>query len=246
MKICGRKNLEIYDSAAITISEGSEVAITIRPRKDAMITLRIGRNCRVSTFVLQEQDVSVEQTNHVGEGSIVRSSGLWLGSGTAKITNILEGKKAEAYDVNIFVEKGDSSLHLNSVLKHAERNTRGNILIKGIAKDRATAKLGGMIRVEKNGAGAQSFLSEHVLLLSPQAHAVARPELEIKNNDVSSRHSASVAPLGEEKIFYLMSRGLARDEAERLMAEGFLASAIDKIGDEGMRGEIAYKALSAL
>jgi Fe-S cluster assembly scaffold protein SufB len=104
-------------------------------------------------------------------------------------------------------------------------------------KDNARADLGGMIKVEKKGGGAESFLSEHAILLDPGARATADPKLEIGNNDVMSRHSASVSQINDAKVFYLMTRGISRDDARGLIVSGFLESAISRIEDEGFRKE---------
>jgi Fe-S cluster assembly scaffold protein SufB len=103
-----------------------------------------------------------------------------------------------------------------------------------------------MIKIEKSGGGAESFLSEHVMLLDPGAHATANPELEIENNDVSSRHAASVSQIDSEKIFYLMSRGLSREESRKMIIEGFLESAIADIPEGKMREELMKKTMAAI
>ncbi|MEW6722996.1 MAG: SufD family Fe-S cluster assembly protein, partial [Candidatus Micrarchaeota archaeon] len=124
--------------------------------------------------------------------------------------------------------------------------TKGNILVKGIVKDKGAATLDGMIKIEKGGGGAESFLSEHVMHLNPGAHASANPELEIENNDVSSRHAASVSRIDEEKIFYLTTRGISREDAKKLIVEGFLESALGRIRDEKMRKELSGKVMAAI
>jgi Fe-S cluster assembly protein SufD len=84
-------------------------------------------------------------------------------------------------------------------------------------------------------------LTQNVILLNPKSHATANPELEIENNDVSSRHAASVAQIDEEKIFYLMSRGVSREEARKMIVSGFLEAIVEKIEDDEIRGQINKK-----
>jgi Fe-S cluster assembly scaffold protein SufB len=84
------------------------------------------------------------------------------------------------------------------------------------------------------------------MLLNPGAHADANPELEIKNNDVQSTHAATVSPIDEEKIFYLMSRGVSREKARRMIVEGFLEAGIEKIKDENFRKIFIERAVAAL
>jgi hypothetical protein len=243
------KHIEVRGDAAISIPDHSRAVIAIKPgeKTDSMkVVLTVGKGCVVDVIALLDRPLSLEQTSRVGRDSVIRTCGLWLAGGDGRFVSSLEGEGAEMHDVQIFVGRGTDRLRLDSELRHSTASTKGDITIKGVVKDRASADLAGLIKIEKDGAGAESFLSEHVLLLSPHAHASANPELEISNNDVSSRHSASVSRPDWRKIFYLMSRGLAMEDARNLIVEGFLGSAVEKIGKEGMREEIAERMLGAL
>lgn len=242
----GKQEIEITKNAVVEIADHSHATVMIRPETDCRVELNIGRDCRLQTYIVQEKNASVEQVNHVGPGSVVNTSCVWLSGGAGKVMNSLEGERSEAYDLHVFVEKGENKLHLDSVLRHAGKDTKGNILVKGIVKDNAVAKLDGMIKIEKGGGGAESFLSEHVMLLNPGAHATANPELEIENNDVSSRHAASVSQIDEEKIFYLMARGISRQDSRKLIIEGFLESAIERVMDGKMKKMLMEKVLAAV
>ena len=240
------ERVELRSSAAVEVPDGSRATVVIRPSGRMKVDLALGRGCRVDSFVIQEEAASLEQRNHVGPGSVINTSSVWLSGGEGKVENSLEGEGAKAYDLHVFVERGENRLHLDSVLRHAEKGTKGNILVKGIARESGSARLDGMIKIEKNGGGAESFLSEHVMLLNPGAHATANPELEIENNDVQSRHAASVSRIDEEKIFYLMSRGISREDSKKLIVEGFLESALERIEDPEMRKELTGKVMAAV
>ncbi|MFN7990773.1 MAG: SufD family Fe-S cluster assembly protein [Candidatus Micrarchaeia archaeon] len=238
--------LSIGGDTTLEAADGMDASIVMKPGPDARIVLNVGKGCRINTYMIQEEDAKVIQTNHIGEGSVVKTYSLWLRGGGGEITNSLEGPGAEAYDVQVFVGAGERTLHLNSILRHAGRGTKGNILVKGIVRDRARAKVDGMIKIEKGGGGAESFLSQHVMLLNPGAHASANPELEIENNDVSSRHAASVSQIDSDKIFYLESRGLSEADSRKLIIEGFLESAIGRVEDQTVRKELMHKTMKAL
>ncbi len=235
------RRIEIVSDSAVDIPDGSSATVVIRPEKDSKVELRIGKGCSVDSYIIQEREASVSQTNHVGESSVVRSHCLWLSGGRGRVHSLLEGRKAEAYDTHLFVERDSDSLSLDTVLKHIAKDTRGDITVKGVVKDKAEARLEGTITVGKGGSGAESLLSEHVMLLNPGAHATASPELEIENDDVSSTHAASVSQIDEKKIFYLMSRGVSREDAKKLIVEGFLDSGIGRIPDKAFRKEFMAK-----
>ena len=75
------------------------------------------------------------------------------------------------------------------------------------------------------------------MVLSERAKADAIPNLEIEANDVKCGHAASVGPVDEEAIFYLQSRGIPRDEAERLIVTGFFQEVLDRVGIQEVREE---------
>ena len=126
--------------------------------------------------------------------------------------------------VGVVQTRGHDKKKLSLTLKHQAPHTQANTTLKGIARDQSHLEIYGKIVIGKNCPDTQSFLKERILLLSDQASAIALPELEIDSDAVSCSHAASIAPLPEEEIFYLMSRGLTRVKAEELLVEGFLAS----------------------
>ena len=95
-----------------------------------------------------------------------------------------------------------------------------------------------MIRIDKKADQVTDFLTEKVLLLSDRARATAVPSLEIKAHEVRASHAATVAKLDEEQIYYLMSRGLSRQQSEELMVQGFLQTVVNKIEDDKIRNQI--------
>lgn len=199
-----------------------------------------GNNCKLESMVINISSTAsyMSCTNIIGKQSLVNSYSASFGSGRVEITNKLAGEKSQAYDVELFVQKDSSNFSLNSILHHAGISTKGNIFVKGIVKDSANVKLDGMIKIDPAGAGSESFLDQHAILMNPGCHAEANPELEIENNDVSSRHSASVSQLDDEKIFYALSRGMNEDEAKDLIVDGFLNSAVEKIQNEKLKEEV--------
>jgi len=243
----GKDGARRLDGACrVSIRDGLRASIVIGPEAQGRIWLSIGKGCSVDMLAMRDRQGSIEIETDIGEGSCLRSAGLWLASSDARIVNRLSGYGATAQDIHLFIGRKGDRIKLDSRLIHQGRETKGDILVKGIVKEGSRADLDGMIRIEPDGSGAGSLLSEHVLLLDGDSHASARPRLEIANDDVQSSHSASVAPIDQEKIFYLMSRGLLAKEAESLIVQGFLSSAIDQVSDEGMRKELFAKALSAL
>ncbi len=120
--------------------------------------------------------------------------------------------------------KNDETVKIVLEIVHNARHTRSNTLLRGVAHDRSRIELSGTIIVIKGAQDTNAFLTENILLLSQRASALAVPNLEIEANEVKCSHAATVAPIPEEHLFYLQSRGLSRQKAQDLIVQGFLQS----------------------
>jgi Fe-S cluster assembly scaffold protein SufB len=147
-----------------------------------------------------------------------------------KIDNIMKGQGASAEDVEIIFGNNDQSFDVTSNLLHYGPNTRGRVLSKSVMKDKSKSLFKGMIKIDKNGKSAESYLAGHAILLDKGAKSDTIPGLEIETNEVRATHSASVAQIDENQIFYLMSRGLNNEEAKREIVSGFLEPLSRKMG----------------
>jgi Fe-S cluster assembly scaffold protein SufB len=247
MRILLKNNdkLKVTENAEIEVAEGSKASITLAPEGKTTVSLKAAKDSQTTICAIIEKDSELTLTNEIQDNACVGTSMLWLSGGKGKVVNNLEGDGSRAEELQIFIAKS-GKLHLDSALNQNGKNTSGWISASGTVNGQASVDMDGMIKISKTGAGAQSFLNEHAILLSEHAHANAKPELEIENNDVSSRHSASVSRIDEGKIFYIMSRGLSREEAKGLVVEGFLEAAIGKITDTAVRDAMMEKARSNL
>lgn len=122
----------------------------------------------------------------------------------------------------VFNATGRDMTQVVAIIHHKAPHTRANTTLKGVARDHASITFVGRIIIEEDCGDSHSFLTERILLLSDTAHAKAVPDLEIMTDDVSCSHAASVSNIPDEHIFYLMSRGLTRLQAEEMIVEGFL------------------------
>ena len=92
-----------------------------------------------------------------------------------------------------------------------------------------------MIRVEKDAQKTNAYQENRNLMLSPTAHADSIPGLEILANDVRCTHGATLGQVDRDQLFYLMSRGLSRTEAERFIVRGFFEDILARIKFEPVR-----------
>jgi FeS assembly protein SufD len=147
-----------------------------------------------------------------------------------KVDSVMKGPGASAEDVEIIFGIGNQSFDVTSNLIHYGMNSRGRVLVKSVMKDTSKSLFKGMIRIGKEAKASESYLAGHAILLDKGAKSDAIPGLEIQTNEVKATHSASVAQLDENQIFYLMSRGLSREGAKREIVSGFLEPLSRKMG----------------
>jgi Fe-S cluster assembly protein SufD len=160
----------------------------------------------------------------VGRDASLHWIGLGLGSGQGKLrmeTNI-DGRGGSARVTGAYVAHGKQHIDYDTTQEHAAPDTTSDLAFRGILRDRATAVWSGMIRVDPGAQHTDAFQENRNLLLSDGAHADAIPGLEIEANDVRCTHAATIGRIDEGQLFYLMTRGLDRGEAERLLVTGFL------------------------
>jgi FeS assembly protein SufD len=147
-----------------------------------------------------------------------------------KTDSIMKAPGASSEDVEIVFGIGNQSFDVTSNLIHQGPHTRGRVLVKSVLKDNSKSLFKGMIKIDKEGKGTESYLAGHAILLDRGAKSDAIPGLEIKTNEVKATHSASVAQMDENQIYYLTTRGLNREGAKREIVAGFLEPLSRKMG----------------
>jgi FeS assembly protein SufD len=147
-----------------------------------------------------------------------------------KTDSIMKGPGASAEDVEIIFGAGNQSFDVMSNLIHHGQHSRGRVLVKSVLKDTSKSLFKGMIKIGKEGKGTESYLAGHAILLDRGAKSDSIPGLEIETNEVKATHSASVAQIDENQIYYLMTRGLSREGAKREIVSGFLEPLSRKMG----------------
>lgn len=154
-----------------------------------------------------------------------------LGSAVTKafLDSRIQGPGANVRMLGFFF--GDKQQHFDqhTFQNHIVPNGKSDLLYKGALKDRAYSAFRGLIRINPDAQHSDAYQQNRNLLLSRTAHADSIPELEIEANDVRCTHGATVGPIEEAAVFYMMARGIPRPEAERLFTEGFFDELIAKI-----------------
>ncbi|MFZ1078001.1 MAG: SufD family Fe-S cluster assembly protein [Nitrosotalea sp.] len=156
-----------------------------------------------------------------------------------KVDNYLNGTGANAHDTEVVFGNNNQSFDLASNLIHNAPSTIGRVLEKSVLKDTSKSLFKGMIRIEKDAHHSESYLAGHSILLDKGAKSDSIPGLEILTNDVKATHSASVAQMDEEQLFYLATRCLDKSGAQKIIVEGFLEPLSRKMSYQ-IRAWISY------
>jgi Fe-S cluster assembly protein SufD len=163
-----------------------------------------------------------------------------LGSAVSKafLDTRLEGPGANAALLGFFFGDGKQHFDQHTFQNHVLDHATSDLLYKGALKDSANSVFRGLIRVNPNAQRSDAYQVNRNLLLSQHSRADSIPELEIEANDVRCTHGATVGPIDEDQVFYLMARGIERQEAERLIVEGFFDPLLQKIPLESVRDRL--------
>jgi Fe-S cluster assembly protein SufD len=218
-----------------------EITATVNPQVEA----ELGAGSRLRMLTVQEfgtaTTVVVHERVRLGRDATFRMGEVGLGGDLARLDLGIEldGQGANADFTGLFFGHRSQVLDYRMTITHRGRNTTSKVLLKGAVEDQAQSIFSGLVRIEKDAVRSSAFETNRNLVLSPNAKAHSVPNLEILCDDVMCGHGSSVGPLEEEHLYYLQSRGLPVDRAERLLVRGFFREVIDKLPVHGLDAELA-------
>jgi Fe-S cluster assembly protein SufD len=221
----GAKAYQVHDSLVVSIGDGARLdhVRLIEDGREAFnissAVLRLGANAHFNTFGMTS-GASASRYQAViafaGEGSKVETNGV----------NLLNGR-----------QHADTTLFLD----HAVPNCASREIFRAVVDDRGHSVFQGRIVVRPKAQKTDAKMMTRALLLSDEAEADNKPELEIFADDVTCGHGATTGALDESLLFYLRARGLSEKEAQALLIQAFVGEAIESIANDGLR-ELAISA----
>ncbi len=153
---------------------------------------------------------------------------------------ILRQPGAEAKVTGLYLPDGRQHIAFDTLQDHVAGGCTSDLLYQGALLGRSRSVYEGTIRAWPDAQKTNAYQSNRNLLLSKKARADTLPKLEIEANDLRCTHGATVSQVDEDQVFYLMSRGIPRADAVRLIVEGFFQPSLDRLPDnlEGLRGRL--------
>jgi Fe-S cluster assembly protein SufD len=164
-----------------------------------------------------------------------------LGASVARVdlNAELRGAGANSDMLGLYFGDGDQHFDHNTRQDHSAPSSKSDLLYKGALDGRSRAVFRGIIKVHRGAQQTDAYQTNRNLLLSGDARADSLPNLEIEADDVKCSHGASVGELDREHLFYLMSRGLPRPQAERLVVMGFLGEVLARLPLGGVAEKVS-------
>jgi Fe-S cluster assembly protein SufD len=227
--------IEEYASASPDLSGYSNAAVEIVVKDGAKVEYVSVQNLSRATWHFASHHGRVERDAELDWVT----GGFGSAKGKVRIQNDLAGQGATSRVTGAYFADGKQHLDYDTFQEHIAPSTTSDFAFKGALRDTARTVWRGMIRVEEGAQKTNAYQENRNLLLSKTAHADSIPGLEIMANDVRCTHGATLGRVDREQLFYLMTRGLSRAEAERLIVRGFFQDVLDRVELEPVRDALA-------
>ncbi len=240
--------LAIFPRVLVDAAPGAEGSVVVtyhsRPTDTVLVVpqlvARVGADARLALTVVQGWGGA---TWSLGQARILLERDASLAFGEVGLGGRLsrwhlgidlEGAGSEARIVGAYFGDGHQTLDYRYFIRHVGPRTRSDMFLKGAVEDEADSVFTGMIRIEADAQKTEAFQTNRNLILADGASAQSVPNLEILANDVRCGHGSTVGPLDEDQRYYLMSRGLPRERADRLQVRGFFEEALARLPVPGL------------
>jgi len=180
------------------------------------------------------------QHSNTGRDSTLNGFNVTLGADLARcdVTSHLEGQGARSEMLALWFGDRDQHFDHHTLQHHEAPSAHSDLLYKGALTSSSNSVFRGLIKVAEGAQLTDAYQTNRNLLLSENARAVALPNLEIGADDVKCSHGATVGQVDDTMLFYLMSRGLDRGQAERLLVFGFFDEVLERVPGVGLRSRI--------
>ena len=223
--------IEEYTSSAPDLAGYSNAVVELFVEQDAKLEYVSLQNLSRETWHFATHHARVERDAELDWVA----GGFGSRRGKTRIHNDLTGPGATSRVTGAYFADGTQHLDYDTFQQHHAPNTTSDFAFKGVLREEASVVWRGMIRVEPDAQRTNAYQENRNLVLSPLAHADSIPGLEILANDVRCTHGATISQVDRDQLFYAMSRGLTRSDAERLIVRGFFQDVLDRIELEPVR-----------
>jgi Fe-S cluster assembly protein SufD len=222
------------DSRVTFIEEYASDRIEQQSLNAGVVEVFLRQNAHLTFVTLQDWtgnvvDISTQRAL-MDRDSVLDWLVIGMGDGLTKsnIETALRGAGATTQMLGILWGYARQHTDYHTVQDHMAPHTTSDLLYKSALTDNARSVFSGRIRVVKGAHGTDAYQANRNILLSEHASAFPSPNLEIEANEVRCTHGATVGKVDQDQLFYLMSRGLTREVATRMVVEGFFEDVLQR------------------
>lgn len=206
--------------------------------------IRVGDGAALAYVSVQSLGPTTWQLAHqasvIGADASLESYAVALGGSYARLRtdSQLRGESGTSSLRAAFIGRGEQMLDFRTLQDHLAPRTTSDLLFMGAVADHSHSVYSGLIRVRRGAVRSDAMQTNHNLVLDEGAQADSVPNLDIEENDVKCSHGSTVGPVDEDQRYYLESRGVEPDVAERLIVAGFFENIADQVPIAGARSMI--------
>lgn len=208
---------------------------------NAVTNMVVGENAKATYVRVQNEPttaVNIGRTNisveaHANVECLSYATGARLGRHSLDV--VLKGMASHTEVLGVYAVSGDQHVDNTTSIDHAVGACDTNQLYKGILDGSSRAVFNGKVLIRKDAQKANSAQLNNNLLLSRNAEADSKPNLEIYADDVKASHGSTVGQLNAEEIFYLQSRAIPKEKAIPMLSYGYLSEVIYKLSDDDIQ-----------
>jgi Fe-S cluster assembly protein SufD len=240
------------NGANATLVESFEGPDGIAYQVNSALELHVGDKANVALLRLQAEGNAALHLStllaEVGHGAELELGGFTQGAAVSRHTLHvrLAGEHTDLRLANAKLLRGKQHGDTTLVLHHAMPNCTSREIFRTVLDDAARGVVQGLIVVQPDAQKTDARMSLGALMLAEGAEADQKPELEIFADDVQCGHGATAGALDEQLLFYLMTRGIPRRQAEALLVQSFVSQALEQISHEGVRTALIDRAVAWL
>ena len=249
-----------FPRTVVRVAEGAQCTVVERFTSESgvasltvpVVAIEAAQGSNVSYLAVNDVDTAAWQIGHqilTGErDSAINISTVTLGGHYTRVRTESRsaGQGASLRQVSLYFAAGDQMHDFRVHQDHDAPNTNSDLLFKGAVQDRARSVYTGLISIREHAKGTAANQTNRNLTLSEGAWAESVPNLDIRNNDVRCSHASTVGPIDQEQRFYLESRGLRPEVAERLVVLGFFDEVLSQLPALDLVGELRSRVATRL
>lgn len=237
----------------VVAEEGAQVALVDEMASDALGSQALSVGA-AEIFAAEGAQVTYVSVQRWGSGVVHLATDRLVAGRDARITTLytsfgadvaradvqcrLQAPGSHVDMLGLYIAEGKQHFDNQTLQDHIAPHASSNLLFKGALTDEGRSVFRGLIRVHPKAQRTDAYQTNRNLVLSNRARADSLPNLEIQADDVRCSHAATVGQLDEEEVFYLLSRGVPRTEAVRLVVFGFFGEVLEQLPLEEVKREL--------